>query len=654
MISAIYQFLVPVLCLGSYTVGFFCLLSRRSHQASKTSTSIRALFWAMATLYILIFLAGLNSYFTLNGGLAIVTAGAAFAAIGLYLQPLPKFRCPLNFDVGFLIVVLAIFIGYGLLFPATCFDDYLYHLPFLEMSYQYHGFDFYPWHWGHMYSQSYPKFGEMLMALPTMLFHNVQTAFWPNPVWLVVCWLTVFDLARQLRTSDRLSMFAASVAIACPISLVLLSSAKVDLAYVCFVYLIVYFAFLAFKDRLGDRAEFRRNIFYAIASMAILATIKASGLATLGLMTFTLLGVAIWRARQLRESFHRFTWSILGFAFAMTMVFPIYWYARNWLWFKNPFYPIVVRNKWGTLFDGTIDIAEFFPLGEFLERSLPSKLFYNWFEQQDWVNSLYMIDNRYAGIGPIWLIFGVTSTLFFLMRAIYFKQQERVFLIFAFALIFYITPFNWLPRYTFFLSGLGAVTMAAIFFEMKGKTQTALVWATRILMVYSLVSVLDNAVFIFHDSSVKAGRENLSYQQIYSNPAAMAPQDIRRQFRSLISNEDPPIISMRANGIKEFINRECKSCRIGVSALTNYSAIRRSDLQNSLFYIPIPNIFYYEAGRPEADAQILKSIRDLGLDYLTVIDKEPLGKIANQYSQMFTKILCFQHSCETAIYKVNK
>lgn len=329
----------------------------------------------------------------------------------------------------------------AVLLPEASYDGLAYHLPMAFSRLQFgDARTIVGWP---MWLSSSPEHSELLMVWTVLLdgtaalVDAVQWAFWP------AAFLACYGLARKLGAAP-MSSWAGGALLA-------LAPAVALQAGVAYNDLVTATLFLVALNLLTARAVLPTAL--AGTALGLIAGIKYAGL------IFPLVGgVALllsdppWRPGP---TFWRRA-PALGLP---VLLLGAPWYIANWARFGNPIWPFIVWAGDWQLFHGQTSARAIYSYAlDPQYRALPGWLLapFFWLEPQ----TLYHYEARYAGLGPLWPVLGIPSFLYLLTSFRRLRGPALTVTLVGLGGAFFLTPYNWIPRYVLFLLGLGAIGTA--------------------------------------------------------------------------------------------------------------------------------------------------------------------------------------------------
>lgn len=389
------------------------------------------------------------------------------------------------------LAVLALLAGWtlwivflGLVLPPYAFDELFYHMPIVGSIVQLRRVgplvSTIPW------IVAYPKNGELLSVWSSILLHRDSLADLAMlPLWLAGG-LAVYGAGRRLGAPAAGSWLAGAVFWFAPTALIQAKTTYNDLMVGSLWALGLCFALPAVPGRTipGRRAS---GLLVGLAAGAILGTkyLGAAYVPFLGLLLLPrLVGGTIRQAAQ----------TVALFALGVLLTGG-YWYASNLAAHGNPLWPFTIRVGGQVLFPGTLERETFEPNDSSLrvvgDLSWSGRLRYSWFDRQEY----FSVDSRLAGLGPLWIILGVPSVVFWTALSAVRRRWLPLLLVLAHAALLALLPLNWLPRYSLYLLALGGCGVAALYGPLLPFARRWMAVLTIVLSLFALVNSVDHLFF---------------------------------------------------------------------------------------------------------------------------------------------------------------
>ncbi|WP_394848845.1 hypothetical protein LZC95_15495 [Pendulispora brunnea] len=242
------------------------------------------------------------------------------------------------------------------------------------------------------------------------------------------------------------------------------------------------------------------------ASLGLAIGIKATGLPlSLLCITAVVFGSVVATLRSgdtLRLSTaHRVLPYLIGVV-AMTLVVGGYWYVRDYIYMKNPLYPVELRVAGHVVFPGR-------PLNEVIaeENNTPAlmahwpdwkRVGYTWLQgihADGWPRSIRYYDEREGGLGFLWLLAGVPAVVLCVLdsgRSLVrrgLRGTDDANLLFLLLLcvvgpLFVSAPMHWWARYTVWLHAAGLVALSL---TLEAFRSSARLWPRLSAAVWAIV-----------------------------------------------------------------------------------------------------------------------------------------------------------------------
>jgi hypothetical protein len=346
-------------------------------------------------------------------------------------------------------VVWLIFIVYVLkisfIYPDYSWDGQAYHLP---SSVEWAKTSKVGLVYISLYSSSYPGLSELLQALwfkTTHIYgppHNISQI-----CGFFILALSAVGIAKKFTKSPSKNMSVLIFTSTIPGVVLQSTVAYNDLFFSSLIVLTVYFVLSFYESKGNGKLLY---LYAGAGSAGLVASTKFTGVyfAFIALAVFTIFFVVQRNIKLL----------MLLPAYAITLFASFIWYYKNWLYFRNPLYPLTTELGPVTLFSGPLanpDVAFF----DYFASSLgipnnPFGVVASWFWWPIW-RPVY--DTRIGGYGLAWLLIFIFSIVFFGYKYIKdrnfsyanFNKAQLCLLLFSFVSVF-IVPAGWWTRYVLF------------------------------------------------------------------------------------------------------------------------------------------------------------------------------------------------------------
>ncbi len=603
---------------------WFALLRRAQPREKNASLALKSVFASFVSLYLLVLCCG-ALLGDLSRWLFVALYFGHLVALRLLTRRLPRPPIatrdvrPLNAGVRVLAalfgLVFCAFSLYALVFPPTGYDDYGYHLPFIEMALQHNRLEVFPFpaEWGMLF---YPKAVELLMLVPGLLFHKLQLALWPNLIFFASIPLLVIAFGDELGFDPASTLVAALAAAFVPSAILAISTAMIDLAYAISLVIAVYFATIVIFRRDHSWIDLT---FYA-ASVGFLPAIKGTGIVHGPVLALLVAATAFIVARQPDIRPWPRVWELLASCLGAFVLLGAFWYARNFAAFGNPIYPLAL-DFLGLHLPGHYQVDELFPaseVGEFAHWSRLRQLAHNWRETEGWSGVFYHADGRFNGMGPLWSTLFLPSSVWGIFAALLRREARVTFVLLLGWALFALAPFNFYARYTFFLAFFGAVGFAFMLGQVSPRAKTALGVITMALCAFVALSCLPNAI-------------------IY-------PTTVRKQLAAMYRDRPSEVtLSFKLDRLKHYVTEHAAGAHIGFDDQIFFSALRDLNQTTRIFYIDAP-----------ARADLPRFIAEHRLDYVLADLDSDFGKSLLDQPARFSLALEEKNVLRSGLFSIRR
>ncbi|MDN5344290.1 MAG: hypothetical protein PWQ18_401 [Clostridia bacterium] len=377
-----------------------------------------------------------------------------------------------------------IFLGY--LFPPYAWDSLYYHLTAAATWLQAGRIVLSPYTiWANVYPMNTELIFTWIMLLggSDLLVDLAQLPF------ALAGGLAVYALARQVGLKQASSTVAAGLFFLTPIVLVQSKTCYVDVAFAGMFLAAYYFAY-----RYHQQPR-RAYLLLAALGGGLTLGIKASA-APFVAVIFVFLLAGGWQAsRQTNRPFWPYLGFILATFTAALLLFGSFWYLRNWLAYGNPLFPFTFSVLGHTLWPGQGTVADLVMVKntppELVGLSTWQQLLRSWQE----TGEPYTFDQRLGGFGPQWLYLELPSLAVTLGLALARRQHRPLLILLPLVLLLWLQPSPWWTRYTIFIVGAGALSLAYLEAGLPRFWARSLRVATLALVLISLAGSLTHGYF---------------------------------------------------------------------------------------------------------------------------------------------------------------
>jgi hypothetical protein len=342
-----------------------------------------------------------------------------------------------------------------------------------------------------LWSSVYPLNGEVYFTWPALFLRSdtfvdsVQLGF------SVIGGAAVAGIARSLGIGGRGAAATGLLFFLTPIVISQSTANSVDLVFtstflVAYHFLLRFLQSRPFGGRDGDdRQPNGRLVALAGLAAGIALGAKSLGILYCGALALLLLGHLV--VSVLRRRLPMRMAMLPLFVFLVPLIaLGGFWYARTWVRFGNPFYPVRVEVLGHTFFAGL-------PLENFLSAPLHrgpwwKEVLWQWHQDQFlWIKAHYYThDGRPSGFGPLWGYLAAPLLPVFALATLLRNRPAMVNFLLPVILVFLAQPYKWWSRFTMLLLAAGTIAVAYVIEKAPGKLATALKGATLVLVVVGL------------------------------------------------------------------------------------------------------------------------------------------------------------------------
>ncbi len=323
----------------------------------------------------------------------------------------------------------------------------------------------------------YPKGIELMAFVVVRALRNSHLVTAANLLFLPLGVLGIVYMARALRASGPMALFAGCAFVLVPTHMHQAVTTYVDAGYAACMVAVIAAAFFVLEALLAGGGLPWGAVLTLGGAVGLSIAAKGAGLVA-SVIVFALLatvalaksGAAGAAARRLRS---RAALGALALSFLLACGTGGFWYARNYAHTGSPTYPIGLTVGRHVVFPGVSVDSSIYVVANTPRkmRAWPNvvRVAYTWTQGLGhWPKSTLGVDSREGGMGFLWLL-GCLPALGLTLRR-YFGSAPRprellpiVLLSAAVAVIFASTPMNWWARYTTWIYGLGSPCLALMF-----------------------------------------------------------------------------------------------------------------------------------------------------------------------------------------------
>ncbi|NOZ69465.1 MAG: hypothetical protein GXP46_09560 [Deferribacteres bacterium] len=379
----------------------------------------------------------------------------------------------LLFICGLFTLTVAWIVFTGYLFPPYAWDALWYHLPIAGYIMQdgairevsNHSFI-------NQFINIFPKNMELFFIWNIIFLQNDVIVDLSQLPLAITGVLAVYSIAVKLGVRERYAIYSSLLFFFTPVIILQSTTNYVDVAVSALFIIAVNFLVHGNSGVMGlggGRAELsgQKKIQTVLAGLAtgILLGSKGSGPLFVIILSAAVLArnlyenpasaeVSPGRCRAIKKSFSNYAVCFL----LPVLLMGAYWYAKNWVLYGNPVYPMEITIFNITLFKGLYSgMVESAP--RVINQLSPlQRPLYVWLENIRY----YLYDSKLGGLGPVWFILFLPSVVFSIAYAVIKKRKDYLAVCIVFAAAFLLYPRNWNPRYVIFIAGLGAVSFGLV------------------------------------------------------------------------------------------------------------------------------------------------------------------------------------------------
>lgn len=352
---------------------------------------------------------------------------------------------------AFLLTVLNILL-HIILYPSTSWDDYHYHLGFVNDVIQTGMLRDFPY--THVYTITFPHNIELINLWHAIFLKSDSFVEITNLSFLIVATIVIYLFSRRFGVSKKWSLIAGFLIFFIPINVVLTKTTKVDLDIAVLFITSIYFLL-----KLNINQTWKENAFLILPAICIGIIFGSKSSSALYVGILTLLAVVIvliqnkWKIKPSIKPVLK-----IGILIGIScLMFGAYWFIRSWVWYDNPIAPVEV-DKFGIYFPGAwrdLDFADGLPQIE--NRNFLQRLLYVWREKESWFGVFYQPDTKINGFGSLWYILLLPSLLLTYIISIVKKQRDLFLTLSAVILCFLLIPGNWVLHYSMVITFVGTI-----------------------------------------------------------------------------------------------------------------------------------------------------------------------------------------------------
>jgi hypothetical protein len=368
----------------------------------------------------------------------------------------------------------------------------------------------------------YPLGQEAIGALLAAATGSTSVVTLPSFFYVVAGALSIWHFSERMGVRRELSRAAAALFLLVPIVILNAPTGYVDASFAGAVVSCFLLSALAFGDA---RPDF---VLVAAAGMAAAHALSLKGTGVSTLLAASGATAVVLVARRLAGS-------PLPAAFARRLgvaaVFAApgaFWLVRNVVHTGNPLWPVAIRVAGHDLFSGVAPLAAIMDAAHNTPPALArlneaSRLAHTWLE---WAGPAVAFDDRFAGLGLAWPLVALPAIVFTVVRLFRGglapeRRTPLAIALVATAIAFLLQPMRWWPRYTIWLWGLGAVSVAyaaeSLVRAGKGRTLAAA------LSVATGLAAVEGSIALFHSNGLGAALAHSGAGALFASDPRTAP-----------------------------------------------------------------------------------------------------------------------------------
>jgi hypothetical protein len=371
----------------------------------------------------------------------------------------------------------------------------------------------------------YPLGQEAIGALLAAATGSTSVVALPSFFYAASGALSIWLFTERMGVRRELSRAAAALFLLAPIVILNAPSGYVDASFAGAVVSCFLLSALAFGQAQPDL------VLAAAAGMAAAhaLALKGTGVSTLLAISLASAGVLL-ATRRARGSLPEALAKRVGVAMAFAAP-GVFWLVRNLVHTGNPLWPVAIGVAGHELFPGVAPLAAILDTAHNTPPALArlnevGRIVHTWLE---WSGPAVAFDDRFAGLGLAWPLVAVPAIALTVGR--FFRggiaSEHRLPLaiaLFATAIAFVLQPMRWWPRYTIWLWGLGAVSVAC--------TAESLVAAGRgralsvVLSVATGLAAVEGAVALFHANGLGSALGRSGARALFAGDPRNAPNAV--------------------------------------------------------------------------------------------------------------------------------
>jgi hypothetical protein len=383
------------------------------------------------------------------------------------------------------------------LLPPYAWDALDYHLPAVAYWIQQGAITTTPYH---LYTNVYPMNTELTMAWPSAMLHSDALLNFSEFPFALLGALALVVLARAIGLRRSTALAVGCLFLLTPIVLQQLTTSYVDLAYGAELLACAAFAFRASQTLWTDAPDRRLGTIYLVlAGLAggLALGSKGSGGTAIAVLSVVVLVVVVHAATTRRLRPGTAVGAVAAFVLPV-LVLGTYWYARNWVNYDNPLYPVTIAPLGVHLFRGHGSLAHTLLSPRLVSvpsvvrgKLWPFQVLRSWVAERP--GHRYTYDSRLGGFGLVWPLVAVPALVAFCYWAIRRRRLVLGALIAPFLVVFALQPLPWWSRYTIMFCGIGllAIGWAIDALGARSRSRVALQALVAVLVLAVMLPAAD-------------------------------------------------------------------------------------------------------------------------------------------------------------------
>ncbi len=304
-----------------------------------------------------------------------------------------------------------------------------------------------------IFANGYPNTGEMYFLWNLIFLRDGIIVDGTQLAFVLVGALGIYVIATEIGIDSENAFLAGIVFFLSPVVLM-----QADIAYVDLMFGSLVIASYAFFIRYWQSGETKEVLLLSVC-LGLLAGIKYTGGFFVILITLmAILGYALDEIPVTKRTFAKQTvvFALVGLLLGGA------WYARNFLVYGNPVYPVPVEVLGQTIFDGPYTVQEKVLNswnkvshwhGTFGQSSTIEKVYLSWFEKTKFYDTVI------GGFGPQWALLGIPAAILFTYRSLRKRDRLKILAIALFLIPVFATVEPWKARYHIAFAGFVGIVI---------------------------------------------------------------------------------------------------------------------------------------------------------------------------------------------------